>query len=206
MPTISKIRLCNIIYEGGRKRYNDETFITDGNNTAFILENGGGKTVLVQMILQSVLPTIKHAERRIRETLSLDSESAHIAVEWILNEHPRRYLVTGVTLYTKNKDLHRHLYTYEYEFEDKDGIDYLPFTQKTVGGLRASSQQEINDYYLSMKNKSVNAKMFSTIKSYNKHLEMNYHISRSEWLSISKIIQWKVELKDFSIIVKPLVN
>lgn len=187
MPTISKIRLCNIIYEGGKKRYNDETFIPDGNNTAFILENGGGKTVLVQMILQSVLPTVKHADRNIRETLSLDTDAAHIAVEWILNEHPRRYLVTGVTLFTKNKELKNHLYTYEYEAEDKNGIEYLPFTQKNRENIRPSSQQEVNDYYLEMKNKSVHAKMFNTLKSYHENLEKEYHISHSEWMSISKI-------------------
>lgn len=187
MPTISKIRLCNVIYENGKKRYNDDIFLLDGNNSAFILENGGGKTVLVQMILQAVLPTVRHAERNVRDTLVLDSEAAHIAVEWILNEQPRRYLVTSVTLFTRNKDLEKHLYMYEYEPKDKNGIDDLPFVIETAGGTRPASQQEMNDYYLEMKNGNNRAKGFDTLGSYHDYLEKEYHIANSEWMSISKI-------------------
>ncbi len=97
VATVSKIRLANILYEDGQKRYNDELFIPDSNNTAFVLENGGGKTVLVQMILQAVLPRHNHAGRKIWETLQLSSGAAHIAVEWQLSESPRRYLLTAVT-------------------------------------------------------------------------------------------------------------
>ncbi len=46
MPAISKIRLTNVVYEQGQKRYHDEIFLFDGHNGAVLLENGGGKRYL----------------------------------------------------------------------------------------------------------------------------------------------------------------
>ena len=99
MPSISKIRFTNVVYENGNKRYNNEVFQFDGQNGAIILENGGGKTVFIQTAIQSVLPHAEVAERKIKNTLSLENSPAHIAIEWILNESPRRYALTAVTLF-----------------------------------------------------------------------------------------------------------
>lgn len=99
MPTISKIRLTNVVYDDGNKRYNDELFIFDGHNSAIILENGGGKTVLIHTALQAIFPHVDLANRKIKNTLVVQNEPAHIAIEWINNDRPRRYVVTAVSLY-----------------------------------------------------------------------------------------------------------
>lgn len=83
MPAISKIRFTNVIYENGGKRYNDDIFQFGGYNGAILLENGGGKTVFVQAALQAVLPHYDLGERKIRDTLSLEGNPCHIAIEWI---------------------------------------------------------------------------------------------------------------------------
>lgn len=198
MATISKIRLANILYEGGLKRYNDETFVLDSNNTALILENGGGKTVLVQMILQAVLPRHNHSGRKIWETLQLSSGAAHIAVEWLLDERPRRYLLTAVTLYMKAGSTASNLYVTEYSPDEKGTIEDLPFSVKTEEGKeRPASSGEINDYYLKQKNEHFNSKTFDTIKSYQDYLEKNYQLSYKEWLSISKINSSEGGIEDF---------
>ena len=57
MPTISKIRMTNVVYAQGQKRYHDEIFLFDGLNGAIVLENGGGKSVFIQTVLQAVIPT-----------------------------------------------------------------------------------------------------------------------------------------------------
>ena len=72
MPSISKIRFTNIVYEDGQKRYNDELFRFDGYNGAVVLENGGGKTVFIQTALQAVVPHTDLAERKIKHTLMLE--------------------------------------------------------------------------------------------------------------------------------------
>ena len=56
MPSISRIRFTNVVYDGGKKRYIDTTFRFDGYNGILLLENGAGKTVFVQTLIQAVLP------------------------------------------------------------------------------------------------------------------------------------------------------
>ena len=104
MPAISKIRYTNVIYENGAKRYIDNTFQFDGHNGIVLLENGGGKTVFVQTLIQAVLPHQTVAGRKIYETLMLNNTIAHIAVEWILEDTPRRYAVTAVSLFVNHKE------------------------------------------------------------------------------------------------------
>src|SRR5690554_5981729 len=115
MPVISKIRLANIVYEDGFKRINDDLFLFDGHNGAIILENGGGKTVFIHTVLQAVWPHANLAERKIRETLQLENGPAHIGVEWIINDRPRRYVTTVVSLYLQNNTLQSLRYVFEYE-------------------------------------------------------------------------------------------
>ena len=91
MPSISRIRFTNVVYDNGHKRYIDTTFRFDGYNGILLLENGAGKTVFVQTLIQAVLPRKTVAQRKIQETLQLNNAIAHIAVEWILEDQPRRY-------------------------------------------------------------------------------------------------------------------
>ncbi|MEJ8552629.1 hypothetical protein [Tepidibacter sp. Z1-5] len=188
MPAISKIRFTNVIYEGGEKRYNDEIFQFDGHNGAILLENGGGKTVFIQTAIQAVLPHSDLGERKIKDTLLLDGDSAHIAIEWILNENPRRYGLTAVTLFINKRGLDSYKYVYEYEAGDKHCIEELPFVKKNISGKnRPSSKEEINEYYQYMKSQNIRAKTFDTIKSYQKYIEDYFKIIPSEWRKIALI-------------------
>lgn len=187
MPSISKIRFTNVIYEGGNKRYNDETFLFDGHNGAILLENGGGKTVFIQTVLQTVLPHVDLADRKIKDTLKLEDSPAHIAVEWILNERPRRYALTCISLFLTKNGLDSLRYVYEYGEHDKYSIDEVPFVREFAGKTRAADRGEIQEYYSSMAQNHLNAKTFDTIKSYKNYLEENFHIIPKEWESIVKI-------------------
>src|SRR5690625_7603094 len=113
MPYISKIRLTNVVFEDGSKRFNDEVFLFDGHNGAILLENGGGKTVFIHTVLQAVLPHRDLGERKIKDTLQLDQAPAHIEIKWIVNDKPRRYLVTAASLFLN----HHQLQSYRYAFE-----------------------------------------------------------------------------------------
>lgn len=188
MPTISKIRFTNIIYEQGLKRFNDDIFDFEGKNAAIILENGGGKTVFVQTALQAVLPGYETSERKIRETLSLESNEAHIGIEWIIDEKPRRYLVTAVTLYIHNNKLESFKYVYEYGENEEDSLLKIPFTiENGNDNYRPAGKGEIQDYYQHMQSKRMNAKLFSKQKEYFDYIEANYKIIPSQWRSIGKI-------------------
>ena len=170
MASISKIRYTNVIYENGNKRYNDEIFKMAGHNTAILLENGGGKTVFIQAALQAVLPHAELGERKAKETFILD-DAAHIAIEWIISDKPRRYAVTAVTLYQHNNELKSYKYAYEYGIDDKNSIEHLPFTQQEYNGsLRASGKGEIRDYYTRMAREHMLAQYFETTKAYHEYI------------------------------------
>lgn len=197
MPAISKIRLTNVVYESGDKRFNDELFILDGNNTAILLENGGGKTVLIHTVLQAVLPHTPLGERKIKETLQLENSPAHIAIEWMINEHPRRYLVTAVSLFLVKNELKSHKYVFEYEANHQEKIENIPFVRATSQGERAAYREEMSDYYSAMKQKTHNAMTFDTMKSFHEYLETNYQIITEEWESIVKINQDEGGIEQF---------
>jgi hypothetical protein len=188
MPTISKIRFTNAVYDNGEKRYNDEIFEFDGYNGVILLENGGGKTTFIQIALQAMLPHSDIGDRKIRETLSLDGNPCHIGIEWIINERPRRYALTCVTLFLNAGKLDSYRYVYEYGYDDRNSIDNVPFVKETVdGSKRPASREEMGEYYQYMCNKYLNAKMFSSIKAYNSYIEENFKIISKEWRRIGII-------------------
>ncbi|UKS24458.1 chromosome segregation ATPase [Paenibacillus sp. HWE-109] len=187
MPAISKIRFTNVVYEDGNKRYNDELFHFDGHNGAILLENGGGKTVFIQSAIQAILPHVELAGRKMKDTLSLENGPAHIAIEWILSERPRRYVATCVSLFLTATGIDSYRYVYDYPELDPDAIDRIPFVKESAGSLRSADKGEIHDYYHQMTSKRMNANMPSTLKEYKKILENDYHIIASEWERIAKI-------------------
>jgi len=188
MPAISRIRLCNIIYENGGKRYNDQIFHFDGQNSAILLENGGGKTVFIQAVLQGIIPHINMADRKIKDTLSLDQGPAHIAIEWILNEQPRRYGVTSVSLFQESGQLNSLKYTYEYSANDENTIEDMPFKIEVIrDGYRPAARGEISEYYQRMAKTNPYANVFSTIQDYGNHLENVFKIIPSEWRKVAVI-------------------
>jgi len=188
MPTIARIRFANVVYENRQKRYNDEIFNFDGHNGAILLENGGGKTVFIQTLLQAVIPHLSLTGRKIKDTLVLAQSAAHIAVEWILHEQPRVYGLTVVTLFLKNDELHSYKYTYRYTHEDKQTITHLPFTvQDALGRQRPATAEEMHDYYLRMNERAVSAKFFSEISDYVKYLETDFKLVNEEWASLATI-------------------
>lgn len=189
MPTISKIRLTNVIYEQGQKRYQDEIFKFDGFNGAILLENGGGKTVFIQTVLQAVIPHTNLAERKIKDTLYLEDGPAHIAIEWIINDSPRRYVVTAVSLFKRSNELESLRYVYEYSANDPHSIEQIPFTENTAEGIRVVSRKEIAEHYSYMVSQyPLKAKTFpKSIKSFQEYIEEHYFIVRNEWESIVNI-------------------
>ncbi|MDQ0229017.1 hypothetical protein [Metabacillus malikii] len=185
MPSISKIRFTNVVYEDGMKRYNNEIFKFDGFNGAILLENGGGKTVFIQTALQAIIPHTNLSDRKIKQTLQLDNYPAHIAIEWIITEQPRRYLVTAVSLFLTKDGLGSYRYVYPYQAGDRHRIEEIPFVRKDSN--RPADRGEIADYYQQMAQQHMNAHTFSTIKDFQQHIEEQYHIIANEWDAIVKI-------------------
>ena len=146
MPAISRIRFTNLVFEDGAKRYNDVIFQFDTYNGVILLENGGGKTVLVQAVLQTILPHTLLGERKAKDTFVLENSPAHLAVEWLITDRPRRYALTAVTLF-HSKKYGFHKYVYEYGSGDENSLEELPFVRKGQNGHTRPSSKEMADYY-----------------------------------------------------------
>lgn len=185
MPSIAKIRFTNVIYDNKHKRFNDDIFNLDGHNAAVLLENGGGKTVIIQCAIQAVIPHADLGERKIKETLLLDNTCAHIAIEWILKDRPRKYCVTAVSLYKdSNGSVASYRFINEYGGDSKDAIELIPFALNAADGRkRPASREEIGEYYAKAKAGSMAARTFSTIQEYQNALAKDYGIIASEWRS-----------------------
>jgi hypothetical protein len=98
MPHIREIRLVNVYFNNATQFYDDFNMKLEGKNTTYDLENGGGKSLLLLMLLQTVLPK---SYLRKEKPVSLlfqggKDRTSHVAVEWILEEGSQyKYLLTG---------------------------------------------------------------------------------------------------------------
>lgn len=198
MPTISKIRFTNVVYDGGNKRYADELFHFHGENGAIVLENGGGKTVFIQTALQAIIPHVSLANRKVKDTYNFDDGPVHIAIEWIKNDRPRIYALTAITIFPYQNGIDSYRYVYEYGPNDPNSIEHLPFSIPLgQGKKRIASHTEMKDYYGEMSHKSQSAHTFSTISGFTEYIEKNFQIIADEWKSICTINSAEGDVEKF---------
>ncbi len=103
MPQISKVRIVNFSYNDGSRFIPDElydlTSPEDGEalNSLFNLNNGGGKTVLVQLLMQPVHPKAMAGGRHIEEYFSRPGDHSYVVIEWN-TDGSREKLLTGISI------------------------------------------------------------------------------------------------------------
>ncbi len=102
MPQISKIRIVNFYYNNGKRFIADELYDLENEkgealNTLFNLNNGGGKTVLVQLMMQPVNPRAMAGGRRIEDYFERSADHSFVLIEWIMDESRER-LMTGIAI------------------------------------------------------------------------------------------------------------
>ena len=96
MPRINRIRIINFSYNNDSRHIQDETFNFHGGENALLsLANGGGKSVLVQLCFQPIVPEIKIQGRRINAFFRKKRLPAYVLIEWKLDA-AGGYLLTGI--------------------------------------------------------------------------------------------------------------
>lgn len=147
MPVINRIRIANINYDG--KYIGDEIFDTyDGENTLLNLKNGSGKSVLVQLMLQPIIPCISIHGRKIESYLQQNKPSV-IMLEWKLDNTPvPTYFLTALIMRLNASDeksssrvnyftfVNRYTEACEYD------IANLPFISHENGGISIKPYNE----------------------------------------------------------------
>ena len=98
MPKINRVRIVNFSYNDNNRHIIDELFdFYGGENALLSLSNGGGKSVLVQAMLQPVLPKATLLGRKFGDFFAGRKTPAYIMTEWKLDEDAG-YLLTGIAM------------------------------------------------------------------------------------------------------------
>lgn len=103
MPQISRIRVVNCKYNDGNRMIPDELYDLSGANPGdalnalFNLNNGGGKTVLVQLFMQPILPRAKASNRRIEDYFTRPGDHSYVLIEWVKDGGNDKFL-TGISI------------------------------------------------------------------------------------------------------------
>ena len=101
MPSINRIRVNNVKYNFGTQGYDDFSMRMYGRNTLYDLANGGGKSVLMLLLMQNLIPNCTLDDKQPIEKLFRDSSNTviHSLIEWKLDEcdvkEGLRYMTTG---------------------------------------------------------------------------------------------------------------
>lgn len=204
MSKINAVRLINVNYNNNAIRISDETFHFNGESTLLSLRNGGGKSVLVQMMTAPfVHKRYRDAKDRPFESYFTTNKPSFILVEWALDQGAG-YVLTGMmvrrsqeTENTSGENLEMVNFVSEYSSTCIQDIHHLPVVEKgkkeivlknfiTCRQLFESYKKErsVKFFYFDMNNPAQSRQYFDKLQEY----QINY----KEWETIIK----KVNLKE----------
>ena len=201
MPQISKIRIVNFNYNDGNRFIPDELYdlaspdTGKALNTLFNLNNGGGKTVLVQLMMQPVHPKAMAGGRRIEDYFSHTGDHSYILLEWNLDGSKEK-LLTGISIAASSSASTE---------EDKRGnsVKYYTFTTHydtfsaySISSLELSSNDNGNyvpaqfDYVREKAKSSRGLLTYYSSDDAVKWAEFlaEYGIFRTEWESVIEVL------------------
>ncbi|MCR5295663.1 MAG: hypothetical protein K6E30_10940 [Lachnospiraceae bacterium] len=160
MPQISKVRIANFQYNDGNRLIADELYdFENGENgpadVLINLANGGGKSVLVQLIMQPVIPKAKVGGRKIESFFTKARDHCYVLVEWSLDGSPMK-LMTGIAMAAsdssddseEDRGFHIKYYTFLSAYPNYQGnydIISLPLSRKENGRFIPASFDEVRN-------------------------------------------------------------
>jgi len=140
MSKINRFRIVNLNYNGNTIRIDDETFDLGGESTLFSLRNGGGKTVLVQMLISLfVRKKYRDTTERPFKSYFTTNRPTFLMVEWMLDQG-QGYFLTGMmvrksqsTEETNEEELDLITFTGFYRSACEYDIEHLPIIEENKG-------------------------------------------------------------------------
>lgn len=204
MSKINAVRLINVNYNNNAIRISDETFHFQGESTLLSLRNGGGKSVLVQMLTAPfVHKRYRDAKDRPFESYFTTNKPSFILVEWVLDQGAG-YVLTGMMVRrnqeteTENDEaLDVVTIISEYQEPCLQDIHHLPVVEKGAKEMVLKNFTACRQLFDACK-KDSSLRFFcyditnaAQSRQYFDKL-MEYQINYKEWESIIK----KVNLKE----------
>lgn len=162
MPQISKIRITNFTYNDGKRLIADELFDFANKedktalNSLINLKNGGGKSVLVQLMLQPIHPKARVAGRKIESFFTKSSDHCFVAIEWFKDNSTEK-LMTGIAMASgestssveddvKGRPVKYYTFISNYsDYSNTYSIVKLPLSKREGSGFTAAAFNEVRD-------------------------------------------------------------
>ena len=205
MSRINSLRIINLNYNNNTMRIDDETFELAGESTLFSLRNGGGKSVLVQMMIAPfVRKRYRDTKDRKFESYFTKTSPTYILTEWILDDEKTNVLIGMMvrkkSYSTEEEDTDDEIevvnFIHEYEGEDKYSIKNIPFVEikdksksiKSFGNSKKLFEKLKKDKTINFSYYDMNA--YNQSRNYFEALKQ-YKINNKEWESIIKEINKK---------------
>lgn len=201
MSKINKLRFVNLNYNHNTMKIDDETFYLDGQDTMLNLRNGGGKSVLVQMVMAPLVNKRYRALKdRTFESYFTTNTPTYIMIEWILDDGAG-YLLTGMMV--RKKDVLS-------DEDSKDKLDIINFIheykEKNEYDIKRIPIVEINNGKKMVKSFLNSKKLFEELKK-NKEVRFNYYDMNNPVTTknyFEKLQEYKINHKEWETIIKQI--
>lgn len=127
MPCLNRVRYVNFRYgKNGSMVLRDKTFDLAGESTLFNLVNSGGKTSLIHMMAQAVIPNASFDQRKVGLYFEGEPHTTHVLIEWLL-DGSSGYLLTGFCGKGGHGELQRWLaYQHHYYQNNPFSLERIP--------------------------------------------------------------------------------
>lgn len=202
MSKIARIRILNLNYNNNTIKIDDEMFDFNGQNTLISLRNGGGKSVLVQMIVSLfVNRSYRDFGDRPFKSYFTTNRPTFIMTEWILDNKADRFLAGMMVRKSQREDndaeeLEMYTFTGNYSKACSYDIENLPVirqegSKKILRGFSECKNllEEIS------KSESRNFRLYDMTSAYGRGQYFNklreYQVNNKEWESIIRKVNQK---------------
>lgn len=194
MPKINRIRIVNFYYNNDARHIADETYSFYGGENALLnLANGGGKSVLVQVMLQPIMPDLKLQNRSMMSYFKRSSYPAFIMLEWLLDNNAKKdYLMTGIAIAPRssaeeNAGNHINYFTFTSHYDAACDFDIamVPFVRTEGESQVILSFERARESVKKVVSKFRDMRYFTRDDSaaYRQYLS-SFGISQEEWKNI----------------------
>lgn len=196
MSKINSIRIVNLNYNNNSIRIEDETFHLGGDSTLFSLRNGGGKSVLVQIL------TAPFVHKRYRDTKDrpfasyfTSGKPSFILVEWGL-DGGAGYVMTGMMIRKRQESEEEHpeeleilQFFHEYKEANPYDVRNFPLLEEVIKEEEVIGKKLLGFYQTKQ--------IFDTLKK-----DRNYRFDYYDMASASQSRQYFERLREFRIYYK----
>ncbi len=200
MPYINKVRLVNVRFNNNNSRYEDLKMPFDSKSSTYELINGGGKSVLLMMLLQVILPNESLKVEKPVKNIFIDTKdiTSHVLVEWTLEDGGYyTHLLTGFcarksrdkdsTQGTTDGGIDYYNYTFLYNGSNPNDIYNLELFSDANNYKSVMSYRELKDKLNKLKNSGLAIEIFENKKGKYQEALQQYQIINAEWDILKKI-------------------